>query len=176
MKIQCDVCEKEEATFFCSADEAALCGACDGHVHEANLVAGKHLRFTLLYHAHHLPPPSQQVCDICKDKRALLFCKEERAVLCGGCDLQIHTANERTQKHSRFLLTGIKLSASNASPATTGDHPDAATRSSASDVVVSEVDQSGEGSVVPGGASSISEYLLETIPGWHVQDFLEYEF
>nr|GMD85724.1 B-box zinc finger protein 21-like [Ipomoea batatas] len=41
MKIQCDVCEKEEASIFCTADEAALCEACNHHVHDANKLAGR---------------------------------------------------------------------------------------------------------------------------------------
>ncbi|XWS67848.1 hypothetical protein CRYUN_Cryun04dG0039900 [Craigia yunnanensis] len=35
MKIWFDVCDKEEATLFCSADEAALCEGCDRRVHHA---------------------------------------------------------------------------------------------------------------------------------------------
>lgn len=34
-----------------------------------------------------------------------------------------------------------------------------------------QVDYFQEGSV---STSSISEYLIETLPGWHVEDFLEY--
>nr|DAD38059.1 TPA_asm: hypothetical protein HUJ06_008700 [Nelumbo nucifera] len=33
MKIQCDVCNQDEASLFCSADEAALCDGCDSRVH-----------------------------------------------------------------------------------------------------------------------------------------------
>ncbi|GER42489.1 B-box zinc finger family protein [Striga asiatica] len=103
MKIQCDVCEKDEAVLFCVADEAALCAACDHRVHHANKLAGKHHRFSL-----HRPEAS--LCDICQDKTAFLFCQQDRALLCSECDIPIHKANELTQKHTRFLLTGIKLS------------------------------------------------------------------
>ncbi|GAB4853849.1 hypothetical protein Ancab_018058 [Ancistrocladus abbreviatus] len=108
MKIQCDVCEKQEAAVFCAADEAALCEGCDHRVHHANKLANRHLRFTLLH------PSLQEApqCDICQERRAFLFCREDRAVLCRECDISIHTANVHTQKHSRFLLTGVKLSAS----------------------------------------------------------------
>ncbi|KAJ6352160.1 hypothetical protein OIU76_001384 [Salix suchowensis] len=107
MKIQCDVCSKEEASVFCNADEAALCDTCDHRVHHANKLASKHQRFSLLH------PSSKNfpVCDICQDKRAFLFCQQDRAILCRDCDGPIHTANEHTQKHNRFLLTGAKLSA-----------------------------------------------------------------
>ncbi|KAH1097175.1 hypothetical protein J1N35_014096, partial [Gossypium stocksii] len=66
MKIQCDVCEKEAASLFCTAEEAALCGACDHRVHHANKLASK------------------------------------------------HHPNQYIQKHDRFLLTGVKLSATSA--------------------------------------------------------------
>lgn len=34
--------------------------------------------------------------------------------MCRECDIPIHKANEHTQKHNRYLLTGIKLSANSA--------------------------------------------------------------
>lgn len=40
-----------------------------------------------------------------------MFCQQDRAILCRGCDVGIHKANEHTQKHNRFLLTGVKISA-----------------------------------------------------------------
>ncbi|XP_050234927.1 B-box zinc finger protein 20-like [Mercurialis annua] len=108
MKIKCDGCDQSEASVFCSADEAALCDSCDRHVHHANKLASKHHRFSLLH------PSSKQspLCDICQERRAFLFCQEDRAILCRECDIPIHKANELTKKHNRFLLTGVKLSAS----------------------------------------------------------------
>ncbi|CAF2146150.1 unnamed protein product [Brassica napus] len=102
MKIWCDVCDKEEASVFCCADEAALCNGCDRHVHFANKLAGKHLRFSLTSPT----PKDAPLCDICGERRALLFCQEDRAILCRECDIPIHQANEHTKKHNRFLLTG----------------------------------------------------------------------
>ncbi|RZC74376.1 hypothetical protein C5167_049856 [Papaver somniferum] len=49
MKIQCDVCNKDEAAVFCSADEVALCNGCDHRVHHANKLASKHHHFSLLH-------------------------------------------------------------------------------------------------------------------------------
>lgn len=68
MKIQCDVCNKDEALVFCTADEAALCDACDHRVHHANKLASKHQRFSLIQ------PSSKQfpVCDICQVFDSLL--------------------------------------------------------------------------------------------------------
>ncbi|TXG64619.1 hypothetical protein EZV62_011613 [Acer yangbiense] len=194
MKIWCDVCGKEKATVFCSADEAALCDVCDGKVHHANKLACKHLRFSLVN------PTSKQspLCDICQERRALLFCQEDRAILCRECDLPIHKANEHTKKHNRFLLTGVKLSASSslypinsssssdASVTTTIDIDDEKKKkkktkknriipSPSSSVFIDDdnnnhVISSENGSI---STSSFSEYLMETIPGWRVEDLLD---
>ncbi|XP_019165809.1 PREDICTED: B-box zinc finger protein 20-like [Ipomoea nil] len=193
MKIQCDVCEKEEASIFCTADEAALCEACNHHVHDANKLAGKHLRFPLLR------PPLKQYphCDICQERRAFVFCKEDRAILCRECDSQIHRTNQHTQKHSRFLLTGVTLSTTAASYQSCSSSPSA----SASNVVgyhanhhrTPEINSSPTSDHIswpnsnmtepkpttsPEGSlsdtSSISEYLTQTLPGWHVEDFLDH--
>ncbi|XP_055811550.1 B-box zinc finger protein 21-like [Solanum dulcamara] len=110
MKIQCEGCNKKEAIVFCTADEAALCDDCDHRVHHVNKLASKHQRFSLLQ-----PSPKQTpMCDICQERRGFLFCQQDRAIMCRECDLPIHKANEHTQKHNRYLLTGIKLSANSA--------------------------------------------------------------
>jgi hypothetical protein len=111
----------------------------------------------------------------------LVFCVEDRAILCADCDEPVHSANELTAKHSRFLLVGAKLSAEPVdqeipSPdASSDDHDD----SSAS---VTEVDNSavleanhgnGGGEVGAGhDSSSISDYLTNICPGWRVEDIL----
>ncbi|KAK1303174.1 B-box zinc finger protein 20 [Acorus calamus] len=113
MKIQCDVCGgAEQATVFCCADEAALCGGCDLRVHHANKLAGKHRRFSL---RNPTSPSDSPRCDICQERRAILFCQEDRAILCSECDSPIHTANPLTQKHNRFLLTGVRVSSASPS-------------------------------------------------------------
>ncbi|KAJ0712826.1 putative transcription factor interactor and regulator Znf-B family [Helianthus annuus] len=190
MKINCDVCNKQEATVFCPADDAALCAACDHRVHHANTLAGKHPRFPLL-------PPSPKdspLCDICQDQKALLFCQQDRAILCKDCDAAIHKVNEHTMNHCRFLLTGVKLSTVALSP--TGGNgvvPDQNSMSRDQEpvtvkkpvavsatagyqtqkittYVAPKSNGSGHGSTA---ASSISDYLIETLPGWHVENFLD---
>ncbi|KAK1296573.1 putative salt tolerance-like protein [Acorus calamus] len=74
MKIQCDVCGGEEASVFCTADEAALCGVCDRRV-PPNKLAGKHRRVALLNNS------DAPLCDVCQERRAFLFCQEDRAIL-----------------------------------------------------------------------------------------------
>lgn len=64
MKVQCDVCGRDEASIFCCADEAALCDACDRKVHHANKVAGKHRRFALLRPA--ASGDDSPNCDVCQ--------------------------------------------------------------------------------------------------------------
>ena len=40
-----------------------------------------------------------------------MFCVEDRTILCPDCDDPIHSANDLTAKHTRFLLVEAKLSA-----------------------------------------------------------------
>ncbi|KAI3803552.1 hypothetical protein L1987_31708 [Smallanthus sonchifolius] len=177
MKIQCDMCEKKEASVYCTADEASLCHGCDRRVHHANKLANKHPRLSL-------HPSSDQplLCDICQEKRAFLFCKEDRAILCKACDISIHEANEHARYHSRFLLAGVKLS--NSSSCFDSSLDQALCSSNGS----SEIDKDEnlraftnstsrcEGVSQEDGvsmeASSISEYLIQTLPGWHVEEFM----
>lgn len=141
-----------------------------------------------------------------------MFCQQDRAILCRECDGPIHSANELTMKHDRFLLTGIKLSATAAlyEPPPSGEKPigsggrvgsdlkskgtvkKAAAVSFAPKVCTpsvcvnsptnispaTAVNKGGGGLIPTGGgggglASSISEYLMETLPGWHFEDFLD---
>jgi hypothetical protein len=41
---------------------------------------------------------------------AYFFCLEDRALLCRGCDVAVHTANDLVSAHRRFLLTGVQVS------------------------------------------------------------------
>nr|XP_009787482.1 PREDICTED: salt tolerance protein [Nicotiana sylvestris]XP_016500563.1 PREDICTED: B-box zinc finger protein 24-like isoform X2 [Nicotiana tabacum] len=107
MKIQCDVCEKAQATVICCADEAALCAKCDIEVHAANKLASKHQRLHLQCLSNKLPP-----CDICQDKAAFIFCVEDRALFCKDCDEAIHSASSLAANHQRFLATGIRVALS----------------------------------------------------------------
>ncbi|KAG6408794.1 hypothetical protein SASPL_131817 [Salvia splendens] len=157
MKILCDVCGKGEASLYCTADEASLCAACDHRVHHANKLAGKHQRFSLL----HPSPKHSPLCDICQERSAFLFCQEDRAILCRECDVPIHKANQHTQKHTRFLLTGVTLSASPL-PESAPPPPKATSTT-----------PPAKGTTPAAQTSSISEYLIETLPGWHVEDLLD---
>ncbi|KAL5214108.1 hypothetical protein ABZP36_003260 [Zizania latifolia] len=167
MKVQCDVCAAEAASVFCCADEAALCDACDRRVHSANKLAGKHRRFSLL---HPSPSPSSAqkppICDICQEKRGFLFCKEDRAILCRECDIGVHTTSELTRRHSRFLLTGVRLSSAPI------DSPAPSSEEEVEEDRCSPCSGAGTAAASASDGSSISEYLTKTLPGWHVEDFL----
>lgn len=129
-----------------------------------------------------------------------MFCQEDRAVLCKDCDVPIHKANEHTQKHNRFLLTGVKLSPTSSlySSSSVMDGCDAfphlPTQKSSNKPTslpppvippslpkvptTTIVDKFGKNNQVMNGVgngstSSISEYLIEMLPGWHVEDFLD---
>lgn len=127
-----------------------------------------------------------------------MFCQQDRAILCRECDVSIHKANEHTQKHNRFLLTGVTIS-TNSSLYTSSESPSVTSsttnQDSATNVNKSQTcnkkplpfDVSVSGSVSSsiiaqevsvaanvgenGYTSSISEYL-EMLPGWHVEEFL----
>ncbi|KAI4297649.1 hypothetical protein L6164_037531 [Bauhinia variegata] len=200
MKIQCDVCGKEEASVFCSADEAALCHGCDLSIHHANKLAGKHTRFSL----HRSTSKEIPLCDICQENRAFLFCQEDRAILCRECDIPIHRANELTQKHNRFLLTDVKLSGSSPNPASSSSGgTDVVTggelRSSGSDIrtprsissenlcspsmgnsmasaATCKVEDGMVSDTGSASTSSFSEYLIESIPGYCFEDLLDASF
>ncbi|KAL5072092.1 hypothetical protein RYX36_022979 [Vicia faba] len=175
MKIQCDVCNKNEASLFCTADEAALCNDCDHRVHHANKLASKHHRLSL-----HSPSPTQHpLCDICQERRAFVLCKQDRAILCKDCDSSIHSVNELTQKHDRFLLTGVKLSTTSTNSSSSSVSTIASTKSNLvpSSLIEKSSTISQNVAVEEGeegcGGSSISKYLIETLPGWQVDDFLD---
>ncbi|XP_057532773.1 B-box zinc finger protein 24-like [Amaranthus tricolor] len=104
MKIQCDVCERNQATVICCADEAALCAKCDIEVHAANKLASKHQRLQLNCLSTKLP-----TCDICQEKAAFIFCVEDRALFCQHCDESIHSVSTLAANHQRYLATGIRV-------------------------------------------------------------------
>lgn len=131
-----------------------------------------------------------------QERRSFLFCQEDRAILCRECDISIHRANEHTQKHNRFLLTGVKLSASTSlynnqtsSTSTTSTdlrtQPPSTATTKRSRTVSNEISSSASVEINPMpsntdnasySTSSISEYLMETLPGWQVEDFLDPSF
>ena len=53
---------------------------------------------TAVSHSHYIPLSAIAAL---QEERAVLFCSEDRAVICRQCDLMIHTANEFTAKHHR---------------------------------------------------------------------------
>ncbi|MCO5580607.1 hypothetical protein L7F22_034477 [Adiantum nelumboides] len=109
MRVQCDVCEKAVAEVVCCADEAALCLSCDQRVHAANKLASKHQRLRLLHNHPNDSNPPLPLCDICQEKGAIIFCLEDRALVCRNCDVCIHAANSLAAGHKRFLATGVQV-------------------------------------------------------------------
>ncbi|XP_047165801.1 B-box zinc finger protein 20-like [Vigna umbellata] len=207
MKIQCDVCHKEVASFFCPADEAALCHACDRTIHHANKLAHKHKRLSLS----HPTSIAATLCDICHEKRAYVFCRQDRALLCRQCDVSIHDVNEHTKTHDRFLFTGITLeektrttsTSSTSNPAQTSlsnenidSFASSRTLNNSSSVLTgitleektTSTSSTSNENIDPFGSSrtvynsnsvstsSLSEYLIQTIPGYCMEDLLDASF
>jgi len=127
-----------------------------------------------------------------------LFCQQDRAILCKDCDSSIHAANEHTKKHDRFLLTGVKLSATSSVYKPTSKSSSSSSSNQDFSVPGSSISNppplkkplsappqsnkiqpfskinGGDASVNQwGSTSTISEYLMDTLPGWHVEDFLD---
>jgi hypothetical protein len=99
-----------------------------------------------------------------------LFCKEERKILCRQCDVPLHTATEMMRRHSRFLLTGVRLSSAPVDPP-----PAVSEKKGQEEENSSSLRNAGSCSgagATTASASSISEYLTKTLPGWQVEDFL----
>ncbi|XP_022752155.1 B-box zinc finger protein 19-like isoform X1 [Durio zibethinus] len=96
MRTLCDACESAAAIFFCAADEAALCRACDEKVHMCNKLASRHVRVGLAN------PSDVPRCDICEKAPAFFYCEIDGSSLCLQCDMIVHVGGKRT--HGRYLL------------------------------------------------------------------------
>ncbi|KAL9244971.1 hypothetical protein vseg_018683 [Gypsophila vaccaria] len=96
MRTLCDVCESAAAIYFCAADEAALCRACDEKVHLCNKLASRHIRVGLD------APNAVPKCDICENAPAFFYCEIDGSSLCLQCDMVVHVGGKRT--HRRYLL------------------------------------------------------------------------
>jgi hypothetical protein len=101
MGFTCDVCSSQPATLFCFADKVSLCAACDSNLHGGAKASQKHERVALT------PQQDAAQCDICQELPAVMFCSEDRAMTCRRCDLMIHTANQFTKTHHRYILSGV---------------------------------------------------------------------
>ncbi|MFS7935901.1 putative transcription factor interactor and regulator Znf-B family [Helianthus anomalus] len=124
------------------------------------------------------------------EKRAFLLCKEHKAILCKSCDISIPRANEHTQYHSHFLLAAVKLSGSSSCYNSSLDQSLCSSisnrssnkrssivskqcnlRSTTNSTSVNDGCVSREDGVSM-EANSVTEYLTETLPGWHVEEFM----
>jgi hypothetical protein len=103
-----------------------------------------------------------------------LFCKEDRAILCRECDAPVHSASDMTRRHSRFLLTGVRLSSAPVDSAGPSEKEEQEQENSSSPCkyACSGAGAAPATTVSASDGSSISEYLTKTLPGWHVEDFL----
>ncbi|KAL5650201.1 hypothetical protein ACJX0J_041010, partial [Zea mays] len=108
------------------------------------------------------------------ERRGFLFCKEDRAILCRECDAPVHSANDMTRRHSRFLLTGVRLSSAPVDSADPSEGEEEEEQENSSRPGNGESCSGGAGATTATASdgSSISEYLTKTLPGWHVEDFL----
>lgn len=107
-----------------------------------------------------------------------MFCQEDRAILCRDCDDPIHSANDLTMRHNRFLLTGVRLSTAPITPSPSSSSPESNSRSPGDEKVVGNTNSKNstanakQDKNLAAEGSSISEYLTKVCPGWHVEDLL----
>lgn len=121
-----------------------------------------------------------------QERRAFLFCREDRAILCRECDIAIHRANEQTKRHTRYLLTGVKLSSSSCSSVYTSSSSSSSCSeantnnnnnisenfSSQKSIELNDCLVNDNKNLNPMSTSNISEYF-DTLPSWRVDDFLD---
>ncbi|GAB2219857.1 hypothetical protein Droror1_Dr00007494 [Drosera rotundifolia] len=113
MRTLCDVCESAAAKFFCAADEAALCPACDDKVHMCNKLASRHVRVGLA------DPSDVLKCDICENEPAFFYCEIDGSSLCLQCDMAVHVGGKKT--HRRYLLLRQRVEFPGDKPARNGE-------------------------------------------------------
>ncbi|KAJ8749616.1 hypothetical protein K2173_026265 [Erythroxylum novogranatense] len=89
----CDYCNEATALFYCRADSAKLCLACDREVHSTNQLFSKHTR--------------AQLCDACDDAAVSIFCETEHCVLCQNCDWERHGLSSSSSLHNRRPIEGF---------------------------------------------------------------------
>ncbi|KAI8557937.1 hypothetical protein RHMOL_Rhmol04G0049600 [Rhododendron molle] len=46
------------------------------------------------------------LCDFCGEQRSMVYCRSDAACLCLSCDLNVHSANALSRRHSRTLVCG----------------------------------------------------------------------
>lgn len=98
MSFPCDYCDIRSAVLYCKPDSAKLCLVCDQHVHSANALALKHVRF--------------QICQNCKNDAASVRCFTENLVQCHRCDWNSHGGDDDSTSssfhhHNRRRIEGL---------------------------------------------------------------------
>lgn len=89
------------------------------------------------------------------------------------CDASVHSANRFTMKHNRFLLAGVRISAVPISSPPSAEPETKTAVFVRKENKTSVADASTScGTTGISAASSISEYLTKTCPGWRVEDLL----
>nr|XP_027188462.1 zinc finger protein CONSTANS-LIKE 15-like isoform X2 [Cicer arietinum] len=96
MSFPCDYCDSRSAVLYCRPDSAKLCLVCDQHVHSANALAFKHVRY--------------QICQNCKNDAASVRCFTDNLVRCPRCDWEAHGDGDDDSSpplHNRRRLDGL---------------------------------------------------------------------
>lgn len=157
MGYTCDVCSAATASVYSVGDAAVMCKGCSTGVQTSNPSHVLQHELLSLAQTNDRPSCDicQACCTCCRmklvacgqratqtfagfqhgsnlslqpqDNKAMVFCAEDRALMCRGCDVMVHSANAHVARHARHLLTGwvVGLHATNADEA--GSSADTAT-------------------------------------------------
>jgi len=114
LNVACEICRQTTADVYCTADQSAMCITCDRRIHTMNKVSQRHKRISLTATA----LKSMPQCDICQAAPGIIFCRDDRALLCANCDASIHSANHKVKAHSRFLISSSRVEVEDATDPT----------------------------------------------------------
>ncbi|CAK9200835.1 unnamed protein product [Sphagnum jensenii] len=151
----CDICQEKTGFFFCLQDRALLCRECDVSIHTANSLASNHKRF--------LVPGIRVALEAMVGQQA-----EPAAELVVPAE-EVAAAAEAVAQYTPSSRRSSTTTCDTRSPGTTAN--DFATTCRSSPTPINNVHlQTGNSEVWK--KSSITEFLIEAVPGWRVDELL----
>ncbi|CAM6050568.1 unnamed protein product [Sphagnum compactum] len=151
----CDICQEKTGFFFCLEDRALLCRECDVSIHTANSLASSHKRF--------LVPGIRVALEAMVGQQA-----EPAAELVVPAE-EVAAAAEAVAQYTPSSRSSSTTTCDTRSPGKTAN--DFATICRSSPTPINNVHlQTGNSEVWK--KSSITEFLIEAVPGWRVDELL----
>lgn len=134
---------------FCQEDRALVCRECDIPIHKANIHTQNHNRFLLTGIKLSSASSQVQTCSSSSSSSTAVTKTKNgmRKNINSSSNEVVTPCSESTSNY--ILYSGVEST------------------------LQQEEDVAGGGAGGSVSTSSISEYLMETLPGWHVEDFLD---